>query len=175
MWCLTSLVWFLLAEFVDPTQWGSPSWPNICVRKLLFSNHICSHLFTIVCGIVGTLAGGFALDFMTNTLSNAFKVSIQIRDFICYVDQYTHCNFFLAFWIIHLSFLITLINNSLSLHPLILQLLSVTTFLGAAFCFGAFLCRNVNGFLVLFSIGELLVFSTQVLSFYARKISVFNC
>ncbi|WJX22115.1 hypothetical protein P8452_11452 [Trifolium repens] len=68
---------------------------------------------TIVCGIVGTLAGGFALDFMTNTLSNAFK------------------------------------------------LLSVTTFLGAAFCFGAFLCRNVNGFLVLFSIGELLVFSTQ--------------
>jgi hypothetical protein len=112
---------------------------------------------------------------MTNTLSNAFKVSIQIRDFICYVDQYTHCNFFLAFWIIHLSFLITLINNSLSLHPLILQLLSVTTFLGAAFCFGAFLCRNVNGFLILFSIGELLVFATQVLSFYARKISVFNC
>ncbi|WJX26419.1 hypothetical protein P8452_15342 [Trifolium repens] len=63
--------------------------------------------------LVGTLAGGFALDFMTNTLSNAFK------------------------------------------------LLSVTTFLGAAFCFGAFLCRNVNGFLILFSIGELLVFATQ--------------
>lgn len=68
---------------------------------------------TIVCGIVGTLAGGVVLDYMTNTLSNAFK------------------------------------------------LLSVTTFLGAVFCFGAFLCRNVNGFLVLFSIGELLVFSTQ--------------
>ncbi|XP_045812901.1 probable sphingolipid transporter spinster homolog 2 isoform X1 [Trifolium pratense] len=68
---------------------------------------------TVVCGIVGTLAGGFVLDFMTNTLPNAFK------------------------------------------------LLSVTTFLGAAFFFGAFLCRNVNGFLVLFSIGELLVFSTQ--------------
>ncbi|PNX65650.1 protein spinster 1-like, partial [Trifolium pratense] len=62
---------------------------------------------TVVCGIVGTLAGGFVLDFMTNTLSNAFK------------------------------------------------LLSVTTFLGAC------LCRNVNGFLVLFSIGELLVFATQ--------------
>ncbi|AES63586.2 sphingolipid transporter spinster-like protein, putative [Medicago truncatula] len=68
---------------------------------------------TIVCGIVGTLAGGVVLDYMTNTLSNAFK------------------------------------------------LLSVTTFLGAVCCFGAFLCRNVNGFLVLFSIGELLVFSTQ--------------
>jgi hypothetical protein len=33
---------------------------------------------TIVCGIVGTLAGGFVLDFMTNTISNAFKVGIQI-------------------------------------------------------------------------------------------------
>jgi hypothetical protein len=65
---------------------------------------------TIVCGIVGTLAGGFALDFMTNTLSNAFKVSIQIRDFIplsC-VDQYTlTASFFFAFSTIHLSFLIT--------------------------------------------------------------------
>ncbi|KAK7302626.1 hypothetical protein RJT34_13518 [Clitoria ternatea] len=68
---------------------------------------------TIVCGIVGTLAGGFVLDFMTNTLSNAFK------------------------------------------------LLSVTTFVGAAFCFCAFLFRSMYGFLVLFSIGELLVFSTQ--------------
>jgi len=31
---------------------------------------------TIVCGIVGTLAGGFVLDYMSNTLSNAFKVDI---------------------------------------------------------------------------------------------------
>ncbi|XP_061370081.1 probable sphingolipid transporter spinster homolog 2 [Gastrolobium bilobum] len=68
---------------------------------------------TILCGIVGTLAGGFVLDFMTNTLSNAFK------------------------------------------------LLSVTTFIGAAFCFGAFLFRSMYGFLALFSIGELLVFATQ--------------
>ncbi|XP_061370071.1 probable sphingolipid transporter spinster homolog 2 isoform X2 [Gastrolobium bilobum] len=68
---------------------------------------------TIFCGIVGTLAGGFVLDFMTNTLSNAFK------------------------------------------------LLSVTTFIGAAFCFGAFLFRSMYGFLALFSIGELLVFATQ--------------
>jgi MFS transporter, Spinster family, sphingosine-1-phosphate transporter len=31
---------------------------------------------TIVCGILGTLAGGLVLDYMTNTLSNAFKVGI---------------------------------------------------------------------------------------------------
>ncbi|XP_047160958.1 probable sphingolipid transporter spinster homolog 2 [Vigna umbellata] len=68
---------------------------------------------TIVCGIVGTLAGGFILDYMDNTLSNAFK------------------------------------------------LLSTTTFIGAAFCFGAFLFRSMYGFLALFSIGELLVFATQ--------------
>ncbi|KAM2676061.1 hypothetical protein EV1_002764 [Malus domestica] len=29
---------------------------------------------TIVCGILGTLAGGFLLDYMTNTISNAFKL-----------------------------------------------------------------------------------------------------
>ncbi|KAL6218404.1 hypothetical protein ACLB2K_011618 [Fragaria x ananassa] len=29
---------------------------------------------TIVCGILGTLAGGFLLDFMSNTISNAFKL-----------------------------------------------------------------------------------------------------
>lgn len=74
---------------------------------------------TIVCGIVGTLAGGFALDFMDNSLSNAFK------------------------------------------------LLSVTTLVGGAFCFGAFLFRSQNGFLVFFAIGELLVFATQVLPFFS--------
>ncbi|XP_020234032.1 probable sphingolipid transporter spinster homolog 2 [Cajanus cajan] len=68
---------------------------------------------TIVCGIVGTLAGGFVLDYMNNTLSNAFK------------------------------------------------LLSTTTFIGAAFCLGAFLFRSMYGFLALFSIGELLIFATQ--------------
>lgn len=30
---------------------------------------------TIVCGIVGTLAGSFVLDRMTATISNAFKVN----------------------------------------------------------------------------------------------------
>ncbi|CAK8577905.1 unnamed protein product [Lathyrus sativus] len=68
---------------------------------------------TIVCGILGTLAGGFALDYMTNTLSNAFK------------------------------------------------LLSFTTFVGGAFCFGAFVFKSMYGFLAFFAIGELLVFATQ--------------
>ncbi|XP_028803373.1 probable sphingolipid transporter spinster homolog 2 isoform X2 [Neltuma alba] len=68
---------------------------------------------TVVCGILGTLAGGLILDYMNNTLSNAFK------------------------------------------------LLSLSTAIGAAFCFGAFLFRNMYGFLVLFAIGELLVFATQ--------------
>lgn len=29
---------------------------------------------TVICGIVGTLSGGFVLDFMDATISNAFKV-----------------------------------------------------------------------------------------------------
>ena len=33
---------------------------------------------TIVCGIEGTLAGGFVLDFMSNSISNAFKVCILL-------------------------------------------------------------------------------------------------
>ncbi|KAE9597109.1 hypothetical protein Lal_00007292 [Lupinus albus] len=68
---------------------------------------------TIVCGIVGTLAGGFILDYMNNTLSNAFK------------------------------------------------LLSLSTLIGGAFCFGAFCFRNQYGFLALFAVGELLVFAIQ--------------
>lgn len=68
---------------------------------------------TIVCGIVGTLAGGFILDLMTATISNAFK------------------------------------------------LLSMATFGGAIFCFLAFCLKNMYGFLILFAIGEVLVFATQ--------------
>ncbi|KAF6142110.1 hypothetical protein GIB67_037028 [Kingdonia uniflora] len=68
---------------------------------------------TIVCGIFGTLAGGYILDRMNSTLSNAFKV------------------------------------------------LSGATFFGAIFCFSAFCSKNLYGFLVLFAIGELLVFATQ--------------
>ncbi|XP_059653130.1 probable sphingolipid transporter spinster homolog 2 isoform X2 [Cornus florida] len=68
---------------------------------------------TIVCGILGTLAGGYVLDYMNSTISNAFK------------------------------------------------LLSVATFAGAVFCFSAFCFKSLYVFLVLFSIGELLVFATQ--------------
>ncbi|XP_075520791.1 putative sphingolipid transporter spinster homolog 2 isoform X1 [Primulina tabacum] len=68
---------------------------------------------TAVCGILGSLAGGFVLDLMTSTLSNAFK------------------------------------------------LLSVATFIGAAFCFAAFCFKSLYAFLAMFAIGELLVFATQ--------------
>ncbi|KAK4271360.1 hypothetical protein QN277_020064 [Acacia crassicarpa] len=68
---------------------------------------------TVVCGIFGALAGGLVLDYMSNTISNAFK------------------------------------------------LLSLSTAIGAACIFGAFLFRNMFGFLVLFAIGELFIFATQ--------------
>ncbi|XAR52985.1 hypothetical protein NMG60_11021344 [Bertholletia excelsa] len=68
---------------------------------------------TIMCGIVGTIAGGFVLDKIDPTISNAFK------------------------------------------------LLSTATFMGAVFCFSAFCFKSLYVFLVLFSIGELLVFATQ--------------
>ncbi|XP_026446835.1 probable sphingolipid transporter spinster homolog 2 [Papaver somniferum] len=41
------------------------------------------------------------------------------------------------------------------------KLLSGATFVGAIFCFSAFLSHNLYGFLVLFAIGELFVFATQ--------------
>ncbi|KAL5988376.1 hypothetical protein ACLOJK_036140 [Asimina triloba] len=68
---------------------------------------------TIVCGIFGTLAGGYILDKINSTISNAFK------------------------------------------------LLSGASFLGAAFCFSAFCNKNLYAFLVLFAVGELMVFATQ--------------
>lgn len=57
---------------------------------------------TIVCGILGTLAGGFALDYMNNTLSNAFKVGIwvlSVESIIIYVNVYVFPNdvFFFSF------------------------------------------------------------------------------
>lgn len=68
---------------------------------------------TVICGIVGTILGGYILDKMTSTIRNAFK------------------------------------------------LLSVATFLGAAFCFSAFFMKNQYAFLALFAVGELCVFATQ--------------
>jgi hypothetical protein len=43
-----------------------------------------------------------------------------------------------------------------------LQLLSGATFLGAIFCLIAFLFKGLSGFIVFFSVGELLIFATQV-------------
>ncbi|KAG6496145.1 hypothetical protein ZIOFF_039864 [Zingiber officinale] len=37
---------------------------------------------TIVCGIVGTLAGGFILDLINSTISNAFKPSLRLEKFL---------------------------------------------------------------------------------------------
>ncbi|EXC03892.1 putative sphingolipid transporter spinster-3-like protein [Morus notabilis] len=68
---------------------------------------------TIICGVLGTLAGGLILDNMNATISNAFK------------------------------------------------LLAGATFLGAIFCFSAFLFRSLYVFIALFTVGELLVFATQ--------------
>ncbi|XP_022896183.1 probable sphingolipid transporter spinster homolog 2 isoform X2 [Olea europaea var. sylvestris] len=68
---------------------------------------------TVICGILGSLAGGFALDYMTSTISNAFK------------------------------------------------LLSMTTLFGAIFCLAAFCFKSLIAYVIIFSIGELLIFATQ--------------
>lgn len=92
------------------SYWGPKAGYNIYHMSnadLLFGG------ITIICGVLGTLAGGLILDNMTATISNAFK------------------------------------------------LLSGATFLGAIFCFSAFLFRSLYGFIALFTVGELLVFATQ--------------
>jgi hypothetical protein len=53
-----------------------------------------------------------------------------------------------------------------------LQLLSGATFLGAIFCFGAFCFKSLYGFIILFSIGEVLVFATQVIPFLLFNIFI---
>ncbi|XP_031482331.1 probable sphingolipid transporter spinster homolog 2 [Nymphaea colorata] len=80
---------------------------NMSNADLLFGG------ITIVCGIFGTLAGGYILDHINSTIRNAFK------------------------------------------------LLSGATLFGAVFCFSSFLSPKLYGFVILFSIGELLVFATQ--------------
>ncbi|XP_023530643.1 probable sphingolipid transporter spinster homolog 2 isoform X2 [Cucurbita pepo subsp. pepo] len=92
------------------SYWGPKAGYSIYQMK---SADIIFGGITVVSGIVGTLAGGYILDRMNNTISNAFK------------------------------------------------LLSMTTFIGAAFCFGAFCFKSLYGFVVLFAIGELLVFAIQ--------------
>lgn len=59
-----------------------------------------------------------------------------------------------------------------SVHKIVfLQLLSGATFLGAIFCFGAFCFKSLYGFIPFFSVGELLVFATQVGYFFHFTIS----
>lgn len=92
------------------SYWGPKAGYNIYHMNnadLLFGG------ITIICGIFGTLSGGLILDYMSATISNAFKI------------------------------------------------LFGATFLGAMFCFSAFCFRSLYGFVVLFSVGELLVFATQ--------------
>ncbi|KAG4154045.1 hypothetical protein ERO13_D03G033200v2 [Gossypium hirsutum] len=90
--------------------WGPKAGYNIYHMKsadMLFGG------ITVVCGIFGTIAGGFILDHMSATINHAFI------------------------------------------------LLSGATFLGAISCFSAFCLRNLYGFLVLFAVGELLLFAAQ--------------
>ncbi|KAH7834646.1 hypothetical protein Vadar_018202 [Vaccinium darrowii] len=53
------------------------------------------------------------------------------------------------------------LDRMTSTIPNAFKLLSIATFLGAAFCFSAFCCKSLYGFLVLFTLGELLIFATQ--------------
>ncbi|KAA3465393.1 putative sphingolipid transporter spinster-like protein 2 isoform X1 [Gossypium australe] len=109
---------------------------------------------TIVCGILGTLAGGYVLDLMKSTIPNAFKVGTY---------AYTLVNYTLSPCCRSLD--CSASPNSLYFFLLFLQLLSVTTFFGAIFCFTAFCFQNMYAFLAFFSVGELLVFAIQVTSF----------
>ncbi|CAL5438322.1 unnamed protein product [Camellia sinensis] len=92
---------------------------------------------TIVSGILGTVAGGFVLDKMTNTIPNAFKPKED--SFVLGLEY----------------IVVNMVFKNLA------QLLSAATFLGAGFCFTAFCFKNLYAFLALFAIGELLVFATQ--------------
>lgn len=50
--------------------------------KIFFGQNDADMLFggiTIVSGILGTLAGGFVLDYMSNSISNAFKVGVTLH------------------------------------------------------------------------------------------------
>ncbi|OMO56380.1 Major facilitator superfamily [Corchorus capsularis] len=109
---VTNVLGYIAYNFVIGaySYWGPKAGYNIYQMKnadMMFGG------LTIVCGILGTLAGGFVLDRMGATISHAFI------------------------------------------------LLSGATFLGAIFCFVAFCLKSLYGFLVLFAVGELLVFATQ--------------
>lgn len=109
---VTNVLGYIAYNFVlgAYSYWGPKAGYSIYHMKnadLLFGG------MTVVCGILGTLAGGFILDRISSTISNAFKI------------------------------------------------LSGATFLGAIFCLVAFLFRGLSGFIVFFSIGEILLFASQ--------------
>jgi hypothetical protein len=56
--------------------------------------------------------------------------------------------------------------TSQNVYWMLLQLLSAATFFGAIFCFSAFCFTNMYAFLAFFSVGELLVFATQVCAYW---------
>jgi len=52
---------------------------NNCIKNNLLWQANADMMFggiTVVCGILGSLGGGFLLDFVNSTISNAFKVCI---------------------------------------------------------------------------------------------------
>jgi hypothetical protein len=109
---VTNVLGYISYNFVlgAYSYWGPKAGYNIYHMKnadMVFGG------ITIICGIFGTLDGGFILDRMSATISNAFKI------------------------------------------------LGGATFLGAIFCLSAFCLRSLYGFMVLFSVGELLIFATQ--------------
>ncbi|KAH7834984.1 hypothetical protein Vadar_021746 [Vaccinium darrowii] len=88
---------------------------------------------TMVCGILGTLAGGFVLDKMKNTITNAFLGKMVNAILGKRTNPITN-----AF-----------------------KLLSIATFAGAALCFSSFCFKSVYAFVALFTVGEVLLFSTS--------------
>ena len=67
------------------------------------------------------------------------------------------------FWLHRMLTCLLLVYDIEFLSCLPLQLLSGATFLGAIFCFISFCLKGLYGFIALFSVGELLVFATQVI------------
>ncbi|RVW47085.1 putative sphingolipid transporter spinster-like 2 [Vitis vinifera] len=98
---------------------------------------------TIVCGILGTIAGGCILDLMTSTISNAFKVGTHVRPGKMGKAGYQK------------------MSSEQVWNEKALYFFQQQHFFGAICCFSAFCFKSLYGFLALFSIGELLVFATQ--------------
>lgn len=68
----------------------------------------------------------------------------------------------------HSRFLYILSSPSSIFFSFSLQLLSAATFIGAALCFSAFCFKSLYVFIALFTVGELLLFGTQVMHLKSR-------